>query len=250
MFFSCQNTSGHRLLSRPRLFTIPQTDKALPQQLKIKFITPSQPGRLYLKLHIMSELYTGTDFSQNFTLDVHERIRKFVKFTDGEPTRSRTGTTLKDFNASTKMSLSRTGVSQMAQLYRELKAVEKEEQRLTLAGKEKPAELVARREFLDRERQKWKNEKQAGKETCESQKKTAEEEKVAGESAGEEGKKEEVGGAESMENRKEKAFSRRIAIKRWGLTGLEALIPDTLDNANWLLGFRLDDEVDSPSPIL
>lgn len=188
----------------------------------------------------MSELYTvnSTDFTQNFALDVHERIRKFVKFNDGDPVTNGKGTTLKEFNTSIKMSFSRDGVSAIAQLYRELKTIENEEKRLALEGKERPPELVARREFVDREKMKLKKKKQADEEKYKSVKKAAGEE---------EGKKEEVEEAESKESRYEKVLSRRLAIKRKGLIGLQILCPDTMDSPNWLVSFgRPCDDLDSP----
>lgn len=188
----------------------------------------------------MSELYTvnGTDFTQNYTLDVYERIRKFVKFNDGDPVTNRKGTSLKEFNSSIEMSFSRDGVSAISQLYTEMKTIENEEKRLALAGKERPAELVARRDFVDRERKKLKKEKQADEENYESEKRPAGEE---------EGKKEEVDKAESTESRYEEVLSRRLAIKRKGLIGLQILCPDTLDSPNWLVSFgRPCEDLDSP----
>ena len=117
----------------------------------------------------------------------------------------------------------------MKELHIQLKKIEQEERRLVLEGKDKPPELVAARKLVLSEIDKWKRRSRSAK---------GGEEKPVQEN--QEGMA--VKDVESREKQREKAWSRQFAIKRWQLKGLEALIPDNLEDARWIPGTLSKDE--------
>jgi hypothetical protein len=181
-------------------------------------MTPTKPGRLHLKLHVMSDTYISSNYEMNMTMDVHPRIRPFGADPAEEDAKSwKTKTTLRGFNSSTGIKFSAEEISEVSALHKEFKSIQEEERKLALEGKDKPPELVARRAFVDSRIQKWKSRRAAK----EDDNKTALEE----------GNTEAEDCSESFESKRErweKAWARRFAIRKWPLKGLDAMIPDTL----------------------
>jgi hypothetical protein len=176
----------------------------------------------------MSETYPSSDFEINMTLDVFPRVRKFVEMEDPEGWKSKQ-ISLKGFNKSTDLNFSPKEVAEIKELHIQLKKIEQEERRLVLEGKDKPPELVAARKLVISEIDKWKRRNRSAK--------GGEVKSVQKDQDGAAAKD-----AESREKQREKVWYRQFAIKRWQLKGLEALIPDNLEDARWIPGTLSKDE--------
>lgn len=219
MFLIWQH-SEPRLLTYPRLANIPhETSGVPPRQLRFSFETPTTPQRLHLILQGLNFTHTKSNYYLHISIDVHPRAQNLVQYREKKKIVS--VMSIKAFNQSTGMDLSKPELQELKCLYEELKNVEEQERQLYLKGMNQTPELLATRKFLESEIDKWRRKLNSSKGMSSQPSMITSNETVGP---------------------KEREWRRRVAVKRLSLRGMEVLIPETLNGALSETNVEVDDQ--------
>jgi hypothetical protein len=174
----------------------------------------------------------NANYYLHISVDVHPRAHTPVQIREAKKTIS--VMSIKAFNENTGMDLSKTDLHELKFLHGELKKIVNEELQLSLKGIDKNPELLASRKFIQSEIDKLARKMKSSKDTSSQPTMTVNSGDV---------------GPQTVKTSKESGWTRRVALKRLALRGMEVPIPEALKDDLWVtsveMGSRdLDEETE------